>query len=61
MYNTVVAVQFLKAHVTRHNIMAMDNSMQKCTSTAKRLNNDSVFSGWYQAWLSKIIVKVILK
>ena len=54
-------MKFLKSHVTRHNIMAMDNSMQKGTSTAKRLNKDSVFSGWYQAWLSKMIVKVILK
>ena len=51
MANTVVVMRWLKACVTRHNVVAEDNSMQKGTPTAKIFNNDSVLSGWYQNWL----------
>ena len=35
--------------------------MHKGTTTAKRFNNASVLVGWYQACLSRMISKVILK
>ena len=42
MANVVVAMQLLKACVTRHDVMDMVNSMQKGTSTAKKFKNESV-------------------
>ena len=61
MVNASVAIQLLKACVTRHEVMTMANYMQKVTPTSKIFKNESVFSGWYQACLSKIIAKGILK
>ena len=52
MTNTVVAMQPLKAHVTRNNFMDMDNYKQKGTPTEKIFKNESVSIGWYQAWIS---------
>ena len=60
MASTVVAMQFLKARVTRHDVMAMTNYIQKGTPTAKIFNNKSVNVGWYQAWLSQLTAKGIL-
>ena len=61
MENEVVAMKSLKANVTCNGIMAMDNYMQKGTPTSKIFKNDSVLSGWYQYWISRMIEKVIIK
>ena len=61
MANAVVAMQLIKACVTRHNVMFVANSVQKGTPTENRFKNESVSSGWYQAWLSRMIAKGILK
>ena len=61
MTNVVVAMQSLKARVTCNVVVAMDNSIQKGTPTAKRFKNESVSSGWYQAGISRMIAKGILK
>ena len=60
MDNTVFAMRSLKARVTRRNIMAIDNSIQKETATAKIFKNESVSAGWYQARLSRMIAKGII-
>ena len=52
MVNTVVVMRLLKASVTHHDVMAMDNSIQKGTPTAKIFKNKSVTAGLYQNWLS---------
>ena len=41
--------------------MAMDNCMQKGTTTDQRFKNDLVLAGWYQSWISIMIAKGILK
>ena len=52
MDNAVVLMQLLKSFVTRHDVMAMANSVQKGTPTANRFKNEAVSAGWYQAWIS---------
>ena len=47
MANSVVAIQFLKACVTRHDVMDIANYMQKGTPAAKIFKNDSFLAGWY--------------
>ena len=42
-------------------IIAVSNSMQKGTPTAKIFNNEPVSAGWYQAWLSQMIANIIPK
>ena len=59
--NAVVAMQLLKAHVTHNSVIAMANSMQKGTTTSKIFNNESVSARWYQAWISQMIAKEIIK
>ena len=61
MVNASVAIQLLKACVTRHEVMTMANYMQKVTPTSKIFKNDSLLSGWYQYWISRMIEKVIIK
>ena len=61
MANTAVVMQSLKARVTCHNVMAIDNSIQKGTPTANIFKNESVSEGWYQSWLSWMIAKGIRK
>ena len=61
MANVVVAVRLIRACVTRHGFMAMDNSIQKGNPTEKRCKNESVLEGWYQAWISQMIAKGFLK
>ena len=61
MSNTVVTLQSIKACVTRHDVMAIANYMQKGTTTAKIFKNDSVTAGWYQNWISLMIAMGIIK
>ena len=61
MDNTVVAMQWLKACVTCQDVMSMADYMQKGTTTPKRFNNKSFSEGWYQACISVMIEKGILK
>ena len=61
MAKAIVAMQLIKARVTCHDVMDMDNSMQKGTPTAKRFKNESVSEGWHQYQISRMIAKGIIK
>ena len=61
MSNMVITMRSLKARVICHDIMSMANYMQKGTPATKIFKSKSVSSGWYQAWLSRMIAKGILK
>ena len=55
MPNTVGVMSYIKEGVTCHDRMVVASSIHKGTPNAKRFNNNSVLSGWYQAWISRII------
>ena len=55
MPKMVDVMSYIKEHVTCHDCMVVASSIHKGTPNAKRFNNNSVLSGWYQAWISRII------
>ena len=61
MSNMVITMRSLKARVICHDIMSMANYMQKGTPATKIFKSKSVSSGWYQAWLSRMIARGTLK
>ena len=55
MPKMVDVMSYIKEHVTCHDCMVVASSIHKGTPNAKRFKNNSVLSGWYQAWISRII------